>query len=71
MDLNRSSHINRADEVVGAEVLPNLTDKQIHQLPENGETWWVMFFFFNGTSVNCAAPENIHTSPATEGFGIS
>ena len=38
MDLNRSSHINRADEVVGAEVLPNLTDKQIHQLPENGET---------------------------------
>ena len=38
MDLNRSSHINSANEVVGAEVLPNPTDKQIHQLPENGET---------------------------------
>ena len=58
MDLNRSSHINRTDEAVGTEVLPSPTDKQIHQLPENGE----LVKFCNGTSVNCAAPEVIHMS---------
>ena len=42
MDLNRSSHINRTDEVFTTEVLPNPTDKQIHQAPENGEL--VRFF---------------------------
>ena len=37
MDLNRSSHINRTDEVFATEVLPNPTDKQTHQAPENGK----------------------------------
>lgn len=50
MDLpvNRSSHINSTDEVVTTEVLPNPTDKQIHQPPVNGE----LVEFCNGTSVN-------------------
>lgn len=69
MDLNRSSHINRTDEVVATEVLPNPTDKQIHPPSESGE----LVKFFNGASVNCAAPEIIHTSPlpVTIGFGNS
>lgn len=37
MDLDRSSHINSTDEIAATEVLPNPTDKQIHQPPVNGE----------------------------------
>lgn len=37
MDLNRSSHINKTDEDIVTEDLPNRTDKQSHQTPENGE----------------------------------
>lgn len=37
MDLNRSSYINKTDEDIATEDLPNQTDKQSHQPPENGE----------------------------------
>ena len=37
MDLNRSSHINKTDEDIVTEDLPNRTDKQSNQPPENGE----------------------------------